>query len=187
MGTAIDVAPAGFAHPVYRSGIALSLLVPPPKPQSEDRRAIEEIVPPELEATPFPMPPALVEEPVIEESAIEPAIDDPELEPGTEVVPAEDSAPESEVSPSAPHSVGEALLDVPNEPPIAEPEPELEEPPLDEPDLDPIPIEEPEAEPEPIGEPEAETEPIIEVAPQDSASEPKNPQPAPAEDGGHEI
>jgi CRISPR type III-A-associated RAMP protein Csm4 len=115
VGAAVDVAPAGFAHPVYRSGIALSLLVPPPKPQSEDRRAIEEIVPPELEATPFPMPPPVVEDVIVEEAAaLEAPIEEPEQipeeppvqeptpdpepieEPGVEPEPVGDPEPESE-------------------------------------------------------------------------------------------
>lgn len=80
IGTAVDVAPAGFAHPVYRSGIALSLLIPP----MEARKAVEEIVPPELEATPFPFP--VVEPPPLEPQSEEPII---------EVVP-EDLTPEPE-------------------------------------------------------------------------------------------
>lgn len=76
-GAAVDVAPENFAHPVYRSGIALALLIPPPKPRSEDLRAIEEIVPPDLEPTHFPMPPA-VEVSVPETEAPPPAVDEPQ-------------------------------------------------------------------------------------------------------------
>jgi len=93
VGTALDVAPADFAHPVYRSGIALSLLLPPPKPHSEDRRAIEEIVPPELEATPFPMP---ANEPVIEEPEPDPGEEEPVEEPQPEREPETIEEPDEE-------------------------------------------------------------------------------------------
>jgi CRISPR type III-A-associated RAMP protein Csm4 len=133
VGTAIDVAPEGFPHPVYRSGIALSLLLPPPKLQSEDRRAIEEIVPPELEAKPFPMPPPVVEEP--------------------EVTPEPPREPE-------PVSQPELMTEEPGyEPAIEEPETTPGEPPIEEPLYDPSPEEDPDSEPFPVEDPPAEPDP----------------------------
>lgn len=97
VGRAVDVAPEGFAHPVYRSGIALSLMLPLPKPRSEDLRAIEEIVPPELEATPFPMPEPEIQEP--EPDQVPAPLEDPDEEPGYEPVPLEDPDEEPEHPP----------------------------------------------------------------------------------------
>jgi CRISPR type III-A-associated RAMP protein Csm4 len=50
-GTAVDVAPDGYAHPVYRSGIALSFRLPvlPAAPPDANRAELEEILT-ELEA-----------------------------------------------------------------------------------------------------------------------------------------
>ncbi len=134
VGTAVNVAPEGLPHPVYRSGIALALLVPPPKPQSEDRRAIEEIVPPELEATPFPMPPAVVEEHVVESAKDDAA----NLEPGneeqvTKVIEAPHTEGLSEVQESEPGAAA-GLAGEEHEPearadePVVESAPEVESP-----------------------------------------------------------
>jgi CRISPR type III-A-associated RAMP protein Csm4 len=143
VGAAVDVAPAGFAHPVYRSGIALSLLIPP----IEARKAIEEIVPPELEATPFPFPPT-------------------EPTPATEIAAPEIAAPEiAEPEIAAPEIAAPEIA----EPEIAEPEiaePEIVEPEIVEPELTPEPIKEPQTTPEP---PLTEQEPKPEPA---SGSEP---------------
>jgi CRISPR/Cas system CSM-associated protein Csm4 (group 5 of RAMP superfamily) len=131
VGAAVDVAPAGFAHPVYRSGIAVSLLIPP----MEARKAVEEIVPPELEATPFPFPAAEPEAAVEAEPAAEleekPVIHEPEPEHPT---------PDVEEPP-----VHEPAVE---EPAIEEPEtdePEIHEPSVEEPDVQEAEIEEPPA------------------------------------------
>jgi CRISPR/Cas system CSM-associated protein Csm4 (group 5 of RAMP superfamily) len=143
VGTAIDVAPEGFAHPVYRSGIALALLIPPPKPPSEDRRAIEEIVPPELEATPFPMPAS--------ESVLDPPVSEPEPQPAIH-----DPKPEA-----APRLADSSLEP---EPEITEPEPDPgHQRPLDEPvpTPEPAPLDDPHPGPEPpVTDPEPEPPPI---------------------------
>jgi CRISPR/Cas system CSM-associated protein Csm4 (group 5 of RAMP superfamily) len=183
VGTAVDVAPSGFPHPVYRSGIALSLLIPPPKPQSEDRRAIEEIVPPELEATPFPFP--VSEPPLVEEPIAEPA---PEIVPPESL--SEDEPPSiEEPEPSVPQPATEPEPDA-SEPRIHEPAEEATQATIDEPAEEPKPeilpedkppsIEEPEPlVPQPVTEPEPDApepgihepmkEPIVEVVPEDVA------------------
>ena len=142
LGTAIDVAPENYEHAVYRSGIALALLIPPPKPQSEDRRAIEEIVPPELEATPFPMPEPMpsIEEPPPAEEPKEPHVEPdpaPPVEP-VEVPVIREPEPETQQ---------------PEHPPVQEPEeaPAIHEP---EPEHQPAPIEEPNIQEPDIHEPE---------------------------------
>jgi outer membrane biosynthesis protein TonB len=161
VGAAVDVAPEGFTHPVYRSGIALSLLIPPPRPQSEDRRAIEEIIPPELEATPFPMP-----APKIQESeyghTLEPE-PEPASEPEREPTPLEE--PQAEPEPA----------------PVKEPEPEPA--PLQEPEEESAPVKEPEPEPEPAHEA------LVEVIPEDSTitGHPAETESSPHKDNGYEI
>ncbi len=179
VGAAVDVAPAGFAHPVYRSGIALALLLPPPK-------QIAEIVPPELEATPFPMP-----------------VTPPEVAPEAETIPppAVDVEKEPESIEPAPDGVHDAqplsqpLLEAPAPVPLlpsaAEAPPEGTE--VTEPETASAPAEpevapEPEPEPESVSEshsPAAEpiAEPIVEVVPEDIAEKTDTPK----EDGGYEI
>jgi CRISPR type III-A-associated RAMP protein Csm4 len=127
VGTAVDVAPAGFAHPVYRSGIALSLLIPP----MEARRAVEEIVPPELEATPFPIP------------IKAPEVVEPEAEPILVPEPEEQAIP---------------VQDAEEKPAVAEPEPVPEPAPMEEPSVEEPAVEEPAVEESqlPVGDPEPE-------------------------------
>lgn len=189
IGTAVDVAPEGFAHSVYRSGIALALLIPPPKPVSEDRRPIETIVPPELEATPFPMPstvesePEVVPEPEpVSEAHVEPPTQpEPEPQPEAESQARSDAQPEPEAEPESEIQGGHGLRpveaehlegSVPVHEPETEPEPlqdpEPETAPVEEPQEDPAPVHEPEPEPVPVHEPEAASEPVIEVVPEDT-------------------
>ncbi len=59
MGAAVDVAPDGFAHPVYRSGLALALRLPVVEIQTQEEKvAVEEpgsaeaVIEPEAEETP---------------------------------------------------------------------------------------------------------------------------------------
>lgn len=85
-GAAVDVAPEGYAHPVYRSGIALSFRLPvlPPAPPDANRAELEEILT-ELEAASAKDEPA--PEPVQESSSpAEPAINERESESSTESV-----------------------------------------------------------------------------------------------------
>jgi CRISPR type III-A-associated RAMP protein Csm4 len=154
IGTAVDVAPPGFAHSVYRSGIALSLLIPP----MEARKAVEEIVPPELEATPFPFP---TSEPTIEEPT---ATDTEPLAPTPEPTPA---APEPAASDPEPPSDPEPTSPEPEPPSGAGWQPAAERP-------VPLPI-----------HPEEPVEPIIEVIPEDLPSE-SEPEKSP-KDPGYEI
>jgi CRISPR type III-A-associated RAMP protein Csm4 len=131
VGAAVDVAPDGFAHPVYRSGLALALRLPvaptvedfPPdteQPLAEPRTPVSGWSPspvsPDEEQPPADPAPA-VEEPAIaeiipeEETVTAPVIEEPPAEP--EPVPQE--------PPSGPEPA-------PQEPPV-EPEPAVQEPP----------------------------------------------------------
>jgi CRISPR type III-A-associated RAMP protein Csm4 len=172
VGTAVDVAPAGFAHPVYRSGIALSLLIPP----IEARKAIEEIVPPELEATPFPFPTEAISAPEISAPEIvEPEIVEPELAPEpikepetTPEPPLTEQEPKPEAA-SASEPPAQALLAVASEAPAADPDPPP--PPVHEPEPAPVPVTEPEPESTPSPEPEPDAPPVTEPE-SDSPKEP---------------
>jgi CRISPR type III-A-associated RAMP protein Csm4 len=131
VGAAVDVAPDGFAHPVYRSGLALALRLPVVEVQS---KPVEE--PSTEEAVVDEIPVSLVEtvEPPAEEPASEPAETpaetlvaetveeslDPES-PGPEI-----REPEAPVSPPSP-------VEEPAPTPTPEQEPPLEEPPQTDP------------------------------------------------------
>jgi CRISPR/Cas system CSM-associated protein Csm4 (group 5 of RAMP superfamily) len=169
VGTAVDVAPAGFAHPVYRSGIALALLMPPPKPSSE-ARPLEAIVPPELEATPFPFP---LPEVVTEPEPVAEGLPEPEIatEPLGEVVPGATAPPVPEPAgdfiaealpkPETAEPLGEVIPEPAQAPaaePISEAVPELQTAPVSEPAIDliaeaPLAPPKPETEPEPLTTP----------------------------------
>jgi CRISPR/Cas system CSM-associated protein Csm4 (group 5 of RAMP superfamily) len=210
VGTAVDVAPEGFAHPVYRSGIALALLIPPPKPQSEDRRPIETIVPPELEATPFPVPATEpdIAEPAPPSSEAPTPVDEREIAlPSSIPVHQLEAAPQEAEPVHKPEPAPQEFAPV-DEPeptpqeftPVHEPEPALpESTPVDEPEPTPqeaAPLHEAEPAPQefaPVDEPEpdahptpSESEPVA-----DSVSGPEpaplpvtepEPEPAPLED-----
>ncbi len=98
-GAAIDVAPDGFTHPVYRSGLALALQLPPivlGAEQVEEVQAVETPSEGEL-ACESPASPALEDR--IED---EPAIEEPETAPEAEHVPGSDApAEESSVEPES--------------------------------------------------------------------------------------
>jgi CRISPR type III-A-associated RAMP protein Csm4 len=93
VGAAMDVAPDGFAHPVYRSGLALALRLPvvevqqkPVEEPSTEEAVIEEAAPepsPEIREPEEPVSPA----PPVEEPAPPPP---PEQEPPSEEPPQEE-------------------------------------------------------------------------------------------------
>jgi len=213
IGTAVDVAPDGFAHPVYRSGIALSLLIPP----MEARKAVEEIVPPELEATPFPFPAPDVEpdpQPATpdqtEPEAQQPAAEQLEPEPQSPVA----EQPEPKPLPSAAeHSEPEIQRHAADQ---AEPETQSSE--AEQPEPKPLPVaNQTEPAPQPAAEDQAEPqpqppaanqsdpdsqhpmaepggaglqpaeEPIIEVVPEDITPNPEPEPENPSKDPGYEI
>ena len=110
MGAALDVAPDGFAHAVYRSGVALALRLPTfelganegPVEEPSDSETPEAATQSET-----PVPAVLPDDPL------------PEAEPGTETV--SDSVPD--VQPQEPATADESVEDIPN----LEPEPEKEQ------------------------------------------------------------
>jgi CRISPR type III-A-associated RAMP protein Csm4 len=78
VGTAVDVAPEGMAHPVYRSGIALSLQLPPPKPVIA-QQIVEPAVATVPEIADFSEPLEPIEEPAVTDEPVvanEPTGDD---------------------------------------------------------------------------------------------------------------
>jgi CRISPR type III-A-associated RAMP protein Csm4 len=85
-GAAVDVAPEGFAHAVYRSGIALVLKLPVVEPQSEPSVVEEPSAIEEIEPAPCEEPvPALPPEDSVPENSME-ARGEPEGEkPGDEI------------------------------------------------------------------------------------------------------
>jgi CRISPR type III-A-associated RAMP protein Csm4 len=104
VGTAVDVAPDGFAHPVYRSGLALALQFPSLRASVEKEKAVEE-----------PTTAEEAVEPVVDEERPEPVVAEAVEEP---VTPDEDPQPEPV----------ETLVEEPPQEPIPEPtEPELPE------------------------------------------------------------
>jgi CRISPR type III-A-associated RAMP protein Csm4 len=136
VGAAVDVAPDGFAHPVYRSGLALALRLPPARIAAATEKAAEE-----LTATEEEVPVTEQAAPVTEEAA--------PVATEQEVPVAEQAAPVTEeAAPLATEQeVPVAEQEVPGEPtPAAEataesapPEPAIEPPVevLPEPDAEP--------------------------------------------------
>lgn len=140
IGAAVDVAPDGFAHPVYRSGLALAIPLPTLEPKLEP---------------PVDEPPAIEEPPPAEEPPAAAALDNAEA--------AVREAPPSEPSPEP------APEPNPEEPPPAPVESEIPVEPVHEPEVVPEPQpEEPPQEPSepPIREPEPETPPFTEPIPE---------------------
>jgi CRISPR type III-A-associated RAMP protein Csm4 len=139
-GAAVDVAPEGVGHPVYRSGIALALELPPPKLHATEIAVVPEVfgpgafVPQVVESVRTEVEPEVesVTETVPSEPVAEPSIQEPEAEPASRVEEPE-TAPEP------------IPAEEPSEPPVKEPEPEVEEP-----------VSEPPSEVEPVTEPPVE-------------------------------
>ena len=103
-GAAVDVAPEGFAHPVYRSGLALAVRLPAVVAVAEDRAAEEQPV--EVVAEP------VTEEATAEKEAVEqPAREEDVIEPREEAAASQaplEAEPEPEIAAdSTPESVAE--------------------------------------------------------------------------------
>jgi CRISPR type III-A-associated RAMP protein Csm4 len=98
VGVSVDVAPDGFSHPVYRSGIALALELPTIEFPSE-QGPVEEPAPEALE--PEPIIPETEPEPVEPEQPAEPA--EPAMESSLEQPEAPEAPPEPTVN-DAPES-----------------------------------------------------------------------------------
>ena len=137
-GAAVDIAPHGYAHPVYRSGLALALELP-------QMMAASELLP--------------VEEPSTEEAVIEPSVE-PVSEPELPVHPEEEIQPDPETQ-SEPPIEAEPELSGQAEPEPPAGEPSSSEPPV-EPVAEPALPSHPESEIQP--DPEAQSEPPIEPA-----------------------
>ena len=115
-GAAIEVAPDGFAHPVYRSGLALALKLPTFELGANEGPVEEpsDSEPPEVAAqTETPTPADQFQTPA-------PAVlpDDPLPEPEPDSVP--------DVQPQETVPADESVEDIPNNEPNPEPEPEEE-------------------------------------------------------------
>jgi CRISPR/Cas system CSM-associated protein Csm4 (group 5 of RAMP superfamily) len=157
-GRAVDVAPDGFAHPVYRWGIALSVPAGPAPAQPEEPA-------PELEPQPAPIEggtggsarpdsePETSPEPAAPETEAQPETspepESSEAQPEPEISPEPETSPESETSPepTAPETEAQPETSAESESseaqPEPEPSPEPETPP--EPQPQPAPPEEPES------------------------------------------
>jgi CRISPR type III-A-associated RAMP protein Csm4 len=200
-GVAVDVAPEGFAHPVYRSGLALALLFPPPRVAEKDK-PVEEPVTEEETVEP------LVAEPAVEDKAADnnaKKVKEEEAEQVSETseqaeVPAKPiSAEESSASATVEDDAEAEILEDANEPAemadtaeqeevVTHQEPSMGDPAepvhAEEPS-EPTPVEEP-AEPETIEDPK-EPEPPLEEPPQEPGREPNEPEPPPQQEHDHEI
>ena len=165
-GRAVDVAPDGFPHPVYRAGFALAmpapaeiLLRPPTVSRQPVAPAAEPIVVARPEVTPVEPETPVVEHPATEPEPLpeipatvpEPAapVDVPAAEPETtpDETPAADPQPEPAAPGNVPAEPETSVEPAPPEPelPSAEPEPAV---PADEP-AEPVAPAEPDAPAEP--------------------------------------
>jgi CRISPR type III-A-associated RAMP protein Csm4 len=95
VGMAVDVAPDGFAHPVYRSGLALALRLPVVEIRPQEQKAVEE---PAAEEAVIDLPDA---EKIAAPEEPEPEIREPE-EPIEPEIPAEPEIPIEEPGPPPP-------------------------------------------------------------------------------------
>ncbi|HMF79245.1 MAG TPA: hypothetical protein VK604_26535 [Bryobacteraceae bacterium] len=173
VGAAVDVAPDGFAHPVYRSGLALALQLPLARASVEQEKPVEEPLTPEEPVEPLPPVEEPAEEPIpepVEPPAPEPV--QPEIAPQEPppVNVAEPLAPEEPVeTPSAAE-----LAEEPAPEPVEPPAPEPVQPEIAEPELPPANVAEPLAPEESVEPPSAE-EPAEEPIPE--PVEPPAPEP----------
>jgi CRISPR type III-A-associated RAMP protein Csm4 len=197
-GRAIDVAPEGSAHPVYRWGVAAAFPVPV-KPHGVKYRLVIAVPEPEPESEAAPPPePEPISEPEFEAPEIvsgEPSLEEDWL-PEDDLLPEEESLPQEtpvagetpaaeQLAGEAPASEGQAqeVLDV--EPPVSDTpeagaspadapveEPPGNEPPIEQPPSPEVPLEEPPpdrpTEEEPPREEPPGTETPVEEPPRDS-------------------
>jgi CRISPR type III-A-associated RAMP protein Csm4 len=108
VGVAVDVAPDGFAHPVYRSGLALALRLPVVEVQTHPEMAAEEASTADAGIEDLVEPEPLLPVEAIEEEHIEAAFGDREP-PNAEVITA---VPELAAEPA-----GESVTETPKPPP----------------------------------------------------------------------
>jgi CRISPR type III-A-associated RAMP protein Csm4 len=85
LGSCVDVAPEGFAHPVYRSGIALAIALPAPKKPlelkaSEPKPAVEAVKLEPVKLEPVEPEPA-TQEPIAEEQVTQDSVNAAASEP----------------------------------------------------------------------------------------------------------
>jgi len=133
VGKAVDVAPDGFAHPVYRSGLALALRLPVVEMRLQEERAVEEPsseeaviedlppAPDEVVSSPNPPEPGPAISEETDKQADEPAPPEPEIR-----------EPEEPIEPPMP-SEPEIPFDDPLPPEPPEEDPPQETPPYEEP------------------------------------------------------
>jgi CRISPR type III-A-associated RAMP protein Csm4 len=95
VGSAVDVAPDGFAHPVYRSGLALALRLPVVEIRPQEQRPVEE--PATEEAVIQDLP--LAEEAAEPEAPVEPEV------PAEPEIPVEEPGPPPPPQEEPPHEV----------------------------------------------------------------------------------
>jgi len=95
VGSAVDVAPDGFAHPVYRSGLALALRLPVVEIRPQEQRPVEE--PATEEAVIEDLP--LAEEAAEPEAPVEPEV------PAEPEIPVEEPGPPPPPQEEPPHEV----------------------------------------------------------------------------------
>ena len=133
VGVAVDVAPEGFAHPVYRSGLALALLFPSPR-GAEKEKLVEEPV--TAEETVEPVAAAEISEvPEQQEEVVghkEPSMGDPAEQP-SEPSPVEKSV-------TAEEAVGPVPVEAEQEEIVTHKEPSMGDP--TEQSSEPAPVEE---------------------------------------------
>jgi CRISPR type III-A-associated RAMP protein Csm4 len=141
-GAALDVAPDGFAHPVYRSGLALTLRLPVVEVQPQEKIVEEESFVPEPLIDDEPPAPSVPKESVPAEAPAETA----EAPVETVETPVETTATPAEGAEIAPVAHEEATSPEPPEPEPAESAPAPSEPaqaePTDSP-AEPVKDEEP--------------------------------------------
>ena len=161
VGAAVNVAPDGFAHAVYRSGLALALRLPVVQVQlPEEKPSLEpEVLAPATMDEETEETARKVEEVVAPEQAE--VADAPGSESNGEAA-ADEGAEPVQTAPAVDERTPRKEEDV-DEPPVAEPpvaEPPVDEPAVDEPAVDEPPVDEP-----PVDEPAEPTEPAAEGEP----------------------
>jgi CRISPR/Cas system CSM-associated protein Csm4 (group 5 of RAMP superfamily) len=170
-GRAVDVAPDGFAHPVYRAGFAFALPLPAELTvRAEPLRPVVAAQGPE--AVPAPESEAAPEQEVQPEPAAEPAVE-AAAETGAEALVTPEPQPEREPT-SEPQVQSEVGVE-----PVSAPEPETVPEPAPVPEIQPEPEPAPEVTPEPEPQPDVQPEPQpSETEASEAPAEPKPEEPA---------